>query len=325
MQKQTIKANNLITLDWFGNKPVDWNSAGTVYTFDGKTEQLQQFHFGTPFDTSITSACGHYVLLYEKLGTKGLLLKDGEIAREINRSYYHADAYEFPAVFFNWNSRTYLAHCPAEYCRLEFEDVETGEILTNILTREPRDIFHSRLEVSPDNKFLLSKGWFWHPFDTINLFDIEACIHNPCLLDNGNSVSNVTAELCSASFIDNDRILIYASNEEPMNDEEVEPILPQCLAIWDFKKDQVIHSVKMDTPMGNVFAIDENTCWDLFEYPKIIDLLTGKVLAKAEEIKSGKQSSSIIHHIKDLPKVAYNRKTKQMAIATGNVIEVLTP
>lgn len=324
MRKQTFKTYYLSTLDWIGDKPVDWNSAGTVYHADGTVEQTQKFHFGSPFDTAISSFCGTYVLLYEKLGTKGLLLKNGEILREINRSYYHANTYEFPAAFFTWDSKTYLAHCPAKYCQLDFEEVETGEILTNIQTRNPQDIFHSRLEVSPDHKTLLSKGWYWHPFDVIVCFDIAACMVSPQLLDSGNSISNVTAEICSASFIDNDRILVYASNEEARDDEAVEPMLPGELAIWDFKKDEVIQSLKVDALLGNVFVIDEETAWDLFEYPKIVNFVTGEIVDKMEGIKSGAQNSSIIHYLKNLPKIAYNRPTKQMAIATGKKIEVLT-
>jgi hypothetical protein len=325
MQRQTIKTDYLMTLDWLDNRLVDWNAAGKAYSLDGTTEQLQNSHFGAAFDASVTSPCGNYVLIYYKLGTKALLLKNGNILREINRSYYHADTYEFPAVFFTWNDKTYLAHCPGQYCRLDFEEVESGKIITNIATRNPEDIFHSRLEVSPDNKSLLSKGWHWHPFDTIQWFDIEACMSDPCLLDRGSSISGVSAELCSASFMNNDHIVVCTSREEPLNIEEVEPILPAQIAVWNFKKNEVIQAVKVDGPIGNVFAIDKHTCWDLFEYPKIIELSTGRIVDKIETILSGQQTSSIIHHLENLPKIAYNRHSKQIAIATGKTIEVLTP
>lgn len=323
MQVQTIKTDYLKTLDWLDGKIVDWNSAGTIYGPDGKKEQLQKYHFGYVFDSSITSDCGTYAMLYRKLGTKGLLLKNGEVLREINRSYYQSEVYEFPAVFFTRNNIVYLAHCPDSYCRIDFEEVESGKIITGV-ERTPRDFFHSRLEVSPDNKFLLSKGWYWHPFDTIKLFDIDACISEPGLLDHGISIDNVSVEIASASFIDNDLILVCASFEEPMNDDEAEPVLPGQLAIWDFKTNRIVQAVTAAVRPGNVFAIDSEHCWDLFEYPKIIDLSTGEVLDKMEHISSGKQNSSIIHHLENLPKVAFNRKTKQIAIALNDVIHVLT-
>jgi len=323
MQRKTIEAYSLRTIDWFDDKIFDWNSAGTQYSENGEKTQLHKYHFGFDCDGSITSENGEYVLIYQKLGTKGLLLKNGELLREINRSYYQSSVYEFPAIFFSFKNRTYLAHCPFGYNQIDFEDVETGEIITNKSERDPQDFFHSRLEVSKDNKHLISKGWFWHPFDSIELFNIEECIAEPKLLDQGKSIPEVTSEICSASFIDNNQILVCASNEEPLDDENEEPIPPGHIAIWNIETNEISHSAKINGEFGNIFAIDDKICWDLYNYPKIIDLKSGEVIDKMEEIDSGKQGSSIIHHLSDLPKIAFNKKTKQIAIAKNNTIEIL--
>jgi len=323
MKRKTIKTNYLRTIDWFENNVIDWNSAGTQYLENGETKQLKKYHFGFVCDGSITSENGEYVLIYQKLGTKGLLLKNGELLREINRSYYQSSVYEFPATFLTFKNRTYLVHCPFGYNQIDFEDAETGKIVTNIPERKPQDIFHSRLEVSPDNKNLISKGWAWHPIDVIELFNIEKCFENPNLLDKGNNIPNVNAEISSASFIDNDKILVRAS-QEGWADEETDLIKDGQIATWNFKTGEILNPVTIDSEIGNVFAIDERKCWDLYGYPKIIDLKSGKVIDKIEEIDSGKQGSSIIHHLADLPKVAFNRKTKQIAIAKDNTIEILT-
>lgn len=324
MQRKTIEAYSLRTIDWFDNKVVDWNSAGTQYLENGEKKQLHKYHHGFVCDGSITSENGEYVLIFQKLGTKGLLLKNGELLREINRSYYQSSVYEFPAIFFSFKNRTYLAHCPFGYNQIDFEDVETGEIITNKSDRAPQDFFHSRLEVSKDNKYLISKGWFWQPFDSIELFNIEKCITEPKLLDKGRSIPKVTSEICSASFIDNNRILVCASNEESMDDENEEPIPSGHIAIWNIEKNEISSSVKINGEFGNIFAIDDKKCWDLYNYPKIIDLKSGEVIDKMEEIDSGKQASSIIHHLSDLPKITFNRKTKQIAIAKDDAIEILT-
>lgn len=136
MSRQTINTNYLQTISWLGDKIIDWASAGQLYSLDSKVEQINKYHFAYNFDASINSEDGKYAFIFKRLGTKGLLLKDGEIIREINRSYYHADVYEYPAAFFTFNNRTYLAYCPKEYCRLDFEDVETGELLTDIPNRK---------------------------------------------------------------------------------------------------------------------------------------------------------------------------------------------
>ena len=323
MKRQTIKTNYLQTIDWFENEIVDWNSAGTQYLKNGSTKQLQKYHFGFQCDGAITSENGKYAFIYQKTGTKGLLLKNGEILREINRSYYQSSAYEFPAAFLTFKTKTYLVHCPFEYCRLDFEDVETGEIVTNIPNRDPKDIFHSRLEVSPDNKFLISKGWVWHPIDVLELFEVEKCFKNPHLLDSGITIPNVNAEICSASFINNSHLLVCSSNEGWAEDK-TELIPDGHIAIWNFKTNKISNSIKINGTYGNIFAIDFNICWDLFEYPKIIELSTGNIIDKNEDIFSGKQGSAIISHLDNLPKVAYNRKTKEIAIAENDKIEIIS-
>ncbi|MGH1334893.1 MAG: hypothetical protein ACRBFS_02120 [Aureispira sp.] len=324
MKRQTIEAPSLKTLDWFENKVVDWNSAGKQYTIDGEPEQLHKYHFGFDCDGSITSEKGEYVLIYQKLGTKGLLLKNGELLREINRSYYQSSVYEFPAAFLEYKNRTYLVHCPIEYCRLDIEDVETGEIMTNKVERAPVDVFHSRLEISPDNKFILSKGWYWHPWDGIELFDVEACLANPRLLDEGVSPPDVGTEISSASFINKEEIVVYATMEESMGEVGAEPIPPGHLAIWNIPTNTIKNAVKVQGNCGNIFAIDNKKCWDVFDYPKQISLETGEIIHKEESIFSGRQASSIIHHLDPLPKIAYNRQTKQIAIAYEHKIEILS-
>ena len=50
----------------------------------------------------------------------------------------------------------------------------------------------------------------------------------------------------------------------------------------------------------------------------------GEIIDKDSTIFSGKQNSSIIHHLDILPKVAFNRNTKQIAIASDNKVDILT-
>jgi len=322
MKRQTIPANHLKTICWFNNGVIDWASAGKQYTLDGKTDQLGEnsFNFG---DGAIISADGQYAFIYQKLGTKGLLLKNGALLREINRSYYCADVYEYPAAFITLNSKTFLIHCPSEYCRLDFEEVETGHIITSREGRNPTDFFHSRLEISPNGKYLMSKGWFWHPWDAIKVFDIEKCIQNPKLLDESEIYPNVGVEIATASFIDDRCILLGSSDEEEMNEELLENLLPKHIAIWDITLNQISKPVKMDIEFGNLFAINDQYAWDTYGFPKIINLVTGEIVDQDESLQSGLQNSSIIRNIEELPKVAFNQKTKQLAITNGDSIEII--
>ena len=327
MTRQTIKTAYLKTIDWLNSDIVDWVSAGNLYSIDGQQRKISKSHYAFDFDASITSQNGQYAFIYKRLGTKGLLLKDGEMIREINRTYYVANAYEFPAAFITVGDKTYLIHCPIDYCRLDFEDVETGEIVSNIQGRNPSDIFHSRLSVSPDNKYLMVCGWAWHPVDKVELFDIAACLKDPLLLDNSLLSPNFGTEINSASFIDNERILIASTNEEPF-DDEVPPLLPQKhIAVWNFIKDEITSPVKVNGEFGNLFAISEKQAWDLFKFPKIINIQTGEIESKIEEINSGLQTSSVIYGgIEKAPQICFNRQTSKIAIKVNSeTIEVLTP
>lgn len=326
MKRTTLHAHHLQTIDWYDHKIIDWSTAGTQYAENTAPVQLQQYDYDLGANAAISSDNGEYVLLYQKLGTKALLLKNGELLREINRSYYHAQTYEFPAAFFTHQGKTYLIHCPVEYCQLDIEDVETGEVVTNIPTRKPHDFFHSRLEVSPDHKYLMSKGWYWHPFNSVLLFDLTQCLANPLLLDDGVTLLDVGAEICTASFVDGKHIQLgtYAESEDYEENKE-DPILPGQIGTWHVETHEIAHAVKIQAPFGNIFAIDATTCWDLYEYPKIIDLRTGQIIDQNKDIFSGHQTCSIIHHIENLPMTGFNRSTKQIAIAQNNTIDILTP
>lgn len=326
MQRQTIETNFIQTLCWNDNAIVDWAAGGKLFFPDGQTKNIGKYHFGYNFDSCISSEDGQYAFIYQKLGTKGLLLKKGELLREVNRSYYQADVYEYPAIFLTAkNDRTYLIHCPSEYCRIDFEDVETGEIITHNPKRKPSDFFHSRFEISPDNRILISKGWAWHPFDFIELFDIQACIENPLLLDKSHINPDVDTEICTASFIDNYRILIGSSKDsDEFNNEPSEKLKPGQIAIWDTRNNVVSNIITLNFDFGNLIAIDDRYAWDLYNYPKIINYISGQIEDKLETINSGQQKSSIIHHLVNLQKIAFNRTTKQIAIISNEKIEIIS-
>lgn len=317
--RQTIKGNGAIhTISWLNDGIMDWAQGGMFYGLNGETSQIGQYYFAFKFDRSITSQDGQYAFIYQNRGTKGLLLKNGETLREINRPYYHAETYEYPAAFYTSPTGiTYLIHCPMEYCRLDFEEVESGKIVTNIPERDEVDVFHSRLEISPDNKFLMVRGWVWHPLDVVQVYDIEACLQDPQLLDKYENYSaNGPDESSIGAFINDDQILIESPYIEA--DEEQEDLLKFQLSVWDYKKQSIVKGINVAGAFGNIVGIKDNLAWDLYQYPKIIDLQTGEIIDKLEELATGTQGSSIIHHLDQVPNIIYNRKLNKVAIKTAS-------
>ena len=324
IHRQTLTDSYVNTIDWFSEGfLVDWTHAGNLYGLDGQRGQLAFYSFSYAFDRAITSVDGTYAFIYRNLGTKGLLLKEGELLREINRSYYQAHRYEYPAAFVTVAGSMYLVHCPVSNNQLDFEEVETGKLVTNVAGRQPGDFFHSRLEVSPDGTFLLSKGWFWHPWDEVKAFDIAACLADPLLLDNTELQPPVGTEVCTAGFLTDELVLLGTSGEEAM-DEDLEAALPrECVAFWNIRTNELSAPVRVAGKFGNLFPLSEKLAWDLYEHPKLLDLTTGAVVASLLELDSGHQCSSIIGG--NTPAIVFDRATGRIALKTKNEVEVLSP
>src|ERR1700709_730801 len=137
--------------------------------------------------------------------------------------------------------------------------------------RKPQDFFHSRLEISPGGKYLISKGWIWHPVDMITFYTIEDCLKNPLLLDEcvhiktqdeetDNKEFGDDFEFSSAIFLSEQRLLV------------VTPGATSTLYWWDMNSKKVTHKIETGEELGNLLAIDEHRAWDLFHHPKLIDL-----------------------------------------------------
>ena len=322
IERQTIIANYIKTINWHGDAIVDWASGGKQYFLNGQIGPSHTY-FAFAFDAAITSANNTYAFIYQRLGTKGLLLKNGGLVREINRSHYFANAYEFPCAFIEIDGTTYLIHCPVAYNQLDFEDAETGELVTNIPDRNPEDLFHSRLAVSPDNSLIISKGWVWHPLNEVCIFNAKECLSSPKLLDNTNNQPPCGVEICTASFIDDKRILI-GSTEEIIDDEDLR-MPAKHIAIWDLEAKALLKPVAVKVEFGRLYAIDGTFAWDLYDFPKIIAIDTGEIVDKDERINTGKNRSAITNSLTANAQISFNSHTKQVAICGEDKIEVLTP
>lgn len=330
MQRYTIRPEfgQVKSLAWSKGHLVDFATALSHYIDENNIGPRLKYRFNYPFDAAIVSDDGVYAVLYQKLGTKGVLLKNGDLLREINRSYYYADMYEYPVAFFRAASGIqYLIHCPVAYNQLEFEEVDSGRVVSNIAGRKPADFFHSRLEVSANNKGLLSKGWIWHPIDMVAYFDLEACLSNPLLLDQPIEPPSLDYEVSTASFIHDDLVLLgIKDNAEYFEaDAEYDGIKKSQIAVWDVIHQSLAHRLVLDYKIGNIIVVDESHAIDLYKYPKLINFKNGELLDQCPDIDSGLQSSSIIGALKtNLPAIAWDGKNKRLAIAYADTIDVLS-
>lgn len=306
------------SLCWSGDALVDWVAGGNRYGLDGSVVD-PHVRYGYRFDSAVMSQDGRYAVIYEKLGTKGLVLKEGRVEREIHRSYYHADAYEYPVALVTLPSgRTLLAHCPDEYCRLELEDLETGERLTRRESESP-DIFHSRLQFSRDGRYLLSAGWVWQPVDVAHVFDVARALEHPESLDQPEGLMpwESFVEIYSAAFGQKDTLVCQFWGQQEGETEE-----KGGLGVYSLTERRFLSVVQPENPMGTMMVMDGYVV-SFFEYPRLIELATGRVVEQWPELATGKQASSIIRSLDGLRPFALDPARCRFAVGTEKGIEVV--
>ncbi|AZP18949.1 hypothetical protein EJC51_24500 [Streptomyces aquilus] len=318
----TEEAQSLV---WDGDDLVDVVGGGRRWGPDG-VEHPGPVNHGFPFDRSIVSPSGRYSVVYAERGTKALLLDGDGLVRELNRSYYQADVFDYPvALGALQDGREVLVHCPEEYNVLEIEDAESGERLT-VGERRPKDVFHSRLAVSPGGTHLLSAGWFWHPYGVVEVFDLTSALTDPAVLD-GQGVlpedPGIDAEVASACWLDGDRLAV-ATGEEPHDEEETTPALGRRqLGVWSLSGRRWIHRSKVDFALGTLIARGD-TVVSLYGHPRLIDVTTGGVVAEWPTVEVPRRDGSYgVTHIPS-PVVALHPDGIRLAVAQPDSIAIIT-
>ncbi len=331
MTRTVLNAHVVRSLVWSGDELVDWVGGGARYRLDGSARPAH-VNFGFRFD----AACAHgdYAVIYERLGTKGLILHGGEVLREINRSYYCADDYDYPVCLWSdATNRVLIAHCPERYNRIEIEDARTGERLTPPSDRQPEDAFHSRLQVSPCGRRLLSAGWIWHPLDRMFLFDIGAALRDARHLDAGMrlKLGDGLNDESSACWQDGDQLLIgggEADDSASGPDSGVDTgqgvaLRGNDILIYDITRDAPLRRIALGQPAGPMMAIGSEAVVTFHQHPRLVSLLDGRVMEEWPDLPTGSQVGSLVGG-SPLPPMALDPAKQRFAVARGGQIQVVS-
>lgn len=330
-QRLSTKAD-VGTLNWWGGGLIDLAEGGRHYLLDGSVIPSALHWGGPPFDLAVISANGLHAALCQRLGTKGLLLSLSggrpRILRELNRSYYHSDVYEYPVAFATApDGREKLIHCPEAYCRLEIEDVISGARLKppHDNEREPGDFFHSRLAVSPSRNRFLSAGWVWHPIDVLGVYDFHKGCADPSSLDKAEGpVLKDWGDVSSAAFIDDDHVVISENSPAVVWGQGSDRDTTCHIGVVSLKDEVILSRCTHPLAAGLMMPVDREHIVAFYKHPKVVHLPTGTVLAEWPDISSGMDTSSIIHHHDRSPPIALDPANKRFAIAQGKEITVVT-
>lgn len=317
-----IPASGVRSLVWSGDMLVDWVAGGRRFTRDGEIGRSHVYYpYG--FDAAVSSPSGEFAVVYTRLGTKGLVLRRGTFLREINRSFYWADSYEFPIALIRLESgREVIVHCPDRYNHLEIDDLATGERLTNSTCRTPSDCFHSRLCSSPDGRRMVSSGWVWHPMETARLYDLAMALADPCHLDGQGLGIDAWAESgSSATFFVDGRLAVDLVGMLIDGDESDPPA--EALRLFDPDRSLAPDVIHRTERLGTMMAVGTHHLLGLYEHPKLVDLRSGAVVRSWPDINSGTQGSSILLNNPSIPPMALDVVGQRCAIADADGINVL--
>src|SRR5204863_3758790 len=151
------------TLVWDQYELVDVTTGQRARLDGSVSRRTLNMTYGFDRAIGLRTVDAFWAIVYTNRGTKAVLMKNGLVHRELNRTYYCAEAYDYPiAIAENHAGQPIVVHCPHEFNLLEIEDAESGENLNRVKSRHME--FHSRLAMSANRRFLLDAGWFWHPW-----------------------------------------------------------------------------------------------------------------------------------------------------------------
>ncbi|WP_432284693.1 hypothetical protein SLT36_23660 [Aminobacter sp. BA135] len=322
VRETRISVSGVRSLVWHGDVLVDWVAGGRQFTLDGKIQD-SRIDCGYLFDASVTSPSGEFSAIYTRLGTKGLILRRGEVLREINRSYHHADLYEFPVALIRLeDGREMIVHCPSAYNQLEIEDLATGQSLAGPNGRTPADCFHSRLSGSPDGKYLASAGGCGTRWMSCGSTILPMRSPTPVIsMVKGLDIDAWADDGISAAFLAMGELAVDLVGLE-RDEEEPDPWTAE-LRLFDPSLPATPKMIRRPERLGTMMAIGDHHMLSLYEHPKLIDLRTGDITRRWLGIDSGVQKSSIVAQDHPTPPIALDHAGQRCAIANTDGIDVL--
>jgi len=222
------------TLMWDGEEILDITT-GQRGNFDGSvTQRTQNMTYRFDRALGLRSHGIRWAVAYTNRNTKALLFKNGKIHRELNRSFYCAEAYDYPITIGKVaGDRVVLAHCPNEFDSLEIEDAETGEVLDSLKCKEME--FHSRLSFSLDGRYLIDAGWFWHPWCGAVVLEIgQGNDGNPRFNKSPvfSAVFSAQNEIDSVVFLGNTHLIVSSVSDYLGEQPNPSRLSPKQLGTW---------------------------------------------------------------------------------------------
>ncbi|MBY0397823.1 MAG: hypothetical protein K2X91_15320, partial [Thermoleophilia bacterium] len=195
------------------------------------------------------------------------------------------------------DGRAVVAHCPEDYCALQVDDALTGRRLSTPDTGRSESFFHSRLAANRQGTRLLSAGWYWHPFDLVQVYDLRP-----------DDAGAIRLEACHDSLRDRPGGGLRAG----------------MIGVYDLDAQRLVSAARLEDEAGTLMPVGEGHVIGFHEHPKLIELATGRVVARWPDLASGRQLSSILRGGPTPPPLALDPERGRFAVADDRRIAVVT-
>ncbi|MCP3140868.1 hypothetical protein [Pyxidicoccus xibeiensis] len=316
------------SLCWQGDALVDWAGDCRRLGLDGTLTRVGIGLAYSRFDAAVATPDGRCAVVYERRGTKGLLLHDGRYLREIDRSCCHAEVSDYPvALVRRPEGRLLLVHCPEDSGRLEVEDFFTGERLTP-RSGEPPDIFHARLLPAPDGRSLLAEGWIWHPVDVVQRIDLDAALADPAVLDAADGLGLWKLDFdtaVSGAFGADGAFLVNSATSHAEQDGSGYRwrMEPKTLVRLDPSTGKVLHEVQPEVVLGHMMPVGHTHVMGFYLHPTLVELATGRVVHRWTELDTGPRLGSTSSFEGPMPALAMDPRNRRFAVGRGREVVVV--
>lgn len=324
---ELFKASSEVkSLVWVGDDLVDIVGGGRRWTPDG-VEHESRFPPGRAdrLERAVHSPSGRYSVVYEERGTKAVLREGGRVVRELNRGRHHAADSDYPvALAVLRDGLEVLIHCPEKHNVLEIENTASGERLTTGV-RDPRDVFHSRLSVSPDGRHLLVAGWVWAPYGIARVFDLDEALADASTLDGLGILPmapGIDAEVASAGWLDADRLVVAATKDETFDDDEVPDLGRGQMGVWSLPQRRWTHLSLAEFDFGTLIPCGDRV-FSLHGHPRLIDVATGSVVAEWPAVPVSRRDGACGALHVPTPVAALHPDRTRLAVAQDGGIAIL--
>jgi hypothetical protein len=266
-----------------------------------------------------------WAVAYTNRNTKAVLIRNGHTHRELNRSFYCAEDYDYPVTIgTDSTNRGVIIHCPNSFDVLEIEDAENGVVLDSLKSKEME--FHSRLNLSSAGRFLIDAGWFWHPWRGVAVFEIARSADGAIQFKKDATLSTAFSaknEIDSATSPGNSLLAVSSVSDYPGEEPEPGSLHPKQLGVWSLTERIWESKVDLSESVGMMMPWKE---WvvSFFDHPKLSELATGKIVHRWDKIYSGRQLGPITLGDPVPPPIALDPANGRFAVANSKTVTLVS-